>query len=384
MNSMKDRSQTMKRQGTIILIGFTLLLLQNCSPSGGADNEVTRIPVEIQEVQLGQVKQSLNYNGDIKAEFEVNVFSKIPDRIEKYYVDDGDAISRGDPIAHIVATAIEETVNQAKAALTAAKAQKANMESEFVRAQKLYREDAMSKQQYDGIQTQYEAVSAQVIQAEAGLAAAKSQLRDATVTSPISGIVGKRYYEEGDMAAPSMPVARIVQMNNVEIKVEVTESDLAYLDVGQNAEIQVRTYPDEIFVGKTTKISPILDPVTRMATVEILIPNTDHRLKPGMYAEVEITTGVIENTIVVPRHSVIESTSLERQGGQDRVVRNYYVYVIDDSSRADQRLLEVQHVNHQNIAVRSGIYVGEKLVISGQNNLRDGLPVLATENEEMK
>ena len=135
-------------------------------------------------------------------------------------------------------------------------------------------------------------------------------------------------------------------------------------------------------MGKTTKISPILDPVTRMATVEVLIPNQDHRLKPGMFAEVEVTTGIIKNTIVVPRHAVIESTSLERRDGEDSVIRNYYVYVIDDSSRAEQRLLEVQHVNHKNIAVRSGIRVGEKLVISGQNNLRDGMGVLATQNEE--
>jgi hypothetical protein len=64
------------------------------------------------------------------------------------------------------------------------------------------------------------------------------------------------------------------------------------------------------------------------------------------------------------------------------VIRNYYVYVVDDSSRAEQRLLGVRHVNHQNIAVRSGIHEGERLVISGQNNLRDGMLVLSTQNEE--
>ena len=284
----------MKRKGWILILGIFILIQYSCAPSGGTGDEETRIPVEIQEVTLGQVRQSLNYNGDIKAEFEVNVFSKIPDRIEKYYVDDGDVITQGDPIVRIAATMIEEAVNQAQAGLTAAAAQKANMGSEFTRAQKLYGEDAMSKQQFDGIQTQYEAVSAQVSQAEAGLASARSHLRDATVSSPLSGIVGKRYYEEGDMAVPTMPVARIVQMDNVEIKIEATEADLAHLDIGQTAEVKVRSYPDERFVGKTTKISPILDPVTRMATVEVLIPNQDHRLKPGMFAEVEVTTGIIK------------------------------------------------------------------------------------------
>ena len=101
------------------------------------------------------------------------------------------------------------------------------------------------------------------------------------------------------MATPALPVASVVQMDRVEIEVEATEEDLGRLAVGQKAEVQVKTYPDEIFTGEVIRISPILDPLTRMVTVEILIPNRDHRLKPGMFAEVDITTGIIEDTIVV-------------------------------------------------------------------------------------
>ena len=352
-----------------IIIGVILLLgmISGCQ-QGGQTEEQAKIPVEVVEIELGQVKQSLDYSGDIRAEFEVKVFSKIPDRITKYYVDEGDAVRAGDPIADILATQIEQAVLQAEA-------QKNNIEMEYERAEKLYRENAMSQQQYDAIKTQ-------MVQSKAALVSAKSQLKDATITAPISGIIGKRYYETGDMAAPSLPVASVVQMDKVKIEFEATEQDLGRLAVGQKAEVGVRSYPDQIFIGRVMKISPVLDPMTRMADVEVLVSNPNHRLKPGMYAELEITTGILEDVIVIPRHSVIESTSLKSENGKDRVVKNYYVYVVNDSLRAEQRKLDVDYVNHRVLAVSGGVVLGEKLVVSGQNNLREGLPVLIPETEE--
>jgi multidrug efflux pump subunit AcrA (membrane-fusion protein) len=119
-----------------------------------------------------------------------------------------------------------------------------------------------------------------------------------------------------------------------------------------------------------------------MAEVEVLVPNMDKKLKPGMYASVTVTTGILDNVIVVPRFAVIENTSLVNNNGKDKVIKNYFVYVASDSSKAEQRKLKVDYVNHVNLAVSEGLAVGEKLVVSGQNNLRDGIGVLLTDQEE--
>lgn len=122
--------------------------------------------------------------------------------------------------------------------------------------------------------------------------------------------------------------------------------------------------------------------MTRMAEIEVLLKNPEHKLKPGMYARAEVTTGMIENVIVVPRHAVIENTTMERIGGQEVVVKNYYVFVVD-SSKAEQRKLEVLYLNHQYLAVSAGITVGEMLVTLGRNNLREGtLVVIVKEGDE--
>jgi multidrug efflux pump subunit AcrA (membrane-fusion protein) len=112
-----------------------------------------------------------------------------------------------------------------------------------------------------------------------------------------------------------------------------------------------------------------------------LLDNPDHKLKPGMYAHAEVTTGMIENVIVIPRHAVIENTSLERIGGEDQVVKNYFVFVVN-GDKAVQRKLEVIYLNHEYLAISSGLQIGEKLVTVGQNNLRDGTPVVIVKEND--
>lgn len=367
----------------IILLFFSIAVLSivflNCNRPVSDKNDVSeKVPVKVQAVQLGNVIQSLSYDGDIKAEFAVKVFSKIPDRIEELYVDEGDFVNKGDPIARIFAATIVQGVRQAEARLAAAKAQESNLLLDYERAKRLSKESAMSKQQYDTIETQYQSAQAQVEQAEAALASIKSQLQDATVTAPISGIIGKRFYETGDMAAPQLPIVTIVQMDRVRIYFDATESDLGKLKLGQKAQVKVKSYPDLVFKGNVSKISPVLDPITRMVKVEILINNRDKKLKPGMFVGITVITGVLSDVIAIPRYTTIERTSLEKVKGQSVVMKNYAVFVIKDGV-AHQRDLDVEYVNNDNIAVRSGLKVGDNIVVEGQNSLRDGMQVNVVE-----
>lgn len=370
----------MKRFAVCMLVGMTsLALLQGCSQQSEKE-QVVKIPVEVMTVKNGTVVQSLNFSGDIKAELEVKVFCKIPDRIEKYFVDEGDFIQRGGPIARIYAATIEQAVKQAEAGLAAAKAQEANVRVEYERAQRLLPENAMSKQQFDLVQTQYEAAKAGLEQAQAALASVKSTLDDATVTAPIAGIIGKRYFEAGDMANPAMPVVSIVQMDRVKVTFDATETDLGQLRVGNETAVSVKSSPNEKFFGKVTKISPVLDPLTRMASVEVLVDNRDRALKPGMFGQVQVKTGELDNVMVVPRYATIETTSMEKVQGEDQVMTNYFVFVVN-GDKAEQRKLTTAYVNHVQLAVSGGIQLGEKVVTAGQANLRDGVTVTVVKED---
>jgi len=363
----------MRTISKIILPIVFLGIFVGCT--GSKKKEEVKVPVQVAKVDYGDVVQILKYTGEIQAEYEVKVFSKIPDRIEEFYVDAGTKVTAGTPIAKIYAASIEQAVRQAEGALSAAKAHEANLAAEFERAQRLFRENAMSKQQFDAIQTQFEAIKGQREQAEAGLATAKEQLANAIVKAPISGIIGERYYEAGDMANPAMPLVRIVQMERVKVILNIPEQDLGKIARGQDVVVYVRSYPDRSFKGKVHKVSPVLDSVTRLAKVEVLVPNAGYMLKPGMFAEAEIRIGVLKKVLTVPRYATIENTSMENIGGRDQVVKKYFVFVVGDSDKVEQRPIQVTYMNEVNVAVGSGLQPGETIVVSGQGSLRDGMTV---------
>ena len=365
----------------IIIVITLLVLCFGCSGNGDSEAQNGKVvPVETTVVTRGNVVQSLTFMGDVKAEQSVSIYSKVPDRIETFYVEMGDKVRKGDPIARIAAMTIEQNVRQAEAALISAKAQEANMKIEFERAERLSKEQAMSLQQFESIRTQYESIQATEEQAQAALSASKSQLDDALITSPIDGVIGKRYLEAGDMASPGMPLVSIVKMENVKITFNATEKDLIKLQIGQKATVTISALVDEKFEGNVFKISPVLDPVTRMAEIEVLVNNEKRLLRPGMYARVEVITGIIENIIMIPRFATIESTSLQKIGQTDQVVKNYYVFIVD-SNQPVQKKLNVIYVNHEWLAVRDGINVGDQLITAGQNNIRDGMTVSVVQNE---
>ncbi len=363
------------KQKAILIVVLSMFLLMGCASKKQETTVETATPVRVASIAKGELVQSIEFNGDIAAEVEVKVFSKIPNnRIEKFHVEEGDYIEKGQSIATIKAPAVTHGLEQARASLAAVKAQLENVKMEYERAERLYNENAMSKQQYDQVKTQYESTQAQLEQIQAAVRTAESSYEDASVEAPISGIIGVRYYEAGDMINMTQPLVSIVQMKKVKITFDATEEDLGKLSVGQKAEITVKSYPDTTFVGKVVKISPVLDPLTRMADVEVLINNPDYLLKPGMFGRLKVITGILSDVIVVPRYATIENTTLERKEGKDVVVKNYYVFVAADSV-AQQRKLDIEYVNHVNIAVKGGVQVGEGLIVQGQKNLKNGAKI---------
>jgi len=363
----------LKKVSFVLTSLIMLTAVVGCAKKKAA--EEVKVPVKVSAVEVGNVVQSIAYTGEIQAEFEIKVFAKVPDRIEKYYVDIGSRVAAGAPIAKIYAATLEQGVRQAEAGLAAAQAQDVNLAAEFARAERLFKENAMSKQQYDAIRTQMEAAKAQLEQAEAAVASVRDQFDETLVKAPISGIVGERYYEQGDMANPAMPLVRIVRMDRMKLILQAAEQDLGKLAIGQETEVRVKSYSDQVFKGRVSKISPVLDPMTRMARVEVLIPNPGYKLKSGMFAEAEVKIGMLKNVLTVPRYAAIENTSMETVAGLERVVKKYFVFVVSDSGKAEQRPIEVSYVNQVNIAVRSGLKKGESIVMSGQNSLRDGMAV---------
>ncbi len=188
------------------------------------------------------------------------------------------------------------------------------------------------------------------------------------VESPLAGVVGRIYVDRGTQVGPQTPVALVVDMDTVKVELGIPEKYLPAVSPGQNAEIIVDAYPGEKFTGTIVRFAPVVDLATRTAQAEILIANTGHRLKPGMFCRVQLTIENHDNVPVVLKEAVL---------GEEPEA---YVYVVE-SGVARKRKVTPGIRRGSDLEITEGLQGGERVVIMGQQRLLDGAAVKAEEAE---
>jgi RND family efflux transporter MFP subunit len=345
--------------------------------NSGKNNNLTVIPVNVRAVKSESILEKVQYLGDIEGNPSVVLYPKLTDNIIDVLVENGDFVRKGDVLGHINDAMVRISKSQAEAAYYSAKSQVENVNVEYERMRTLFNEKAISQSQWDQVITQRIVAEAGLKQAKAGLEMATTQLGYAAITAPISGYVSNLVYEPGDMATPQKPFASIHQVKTVKIAVNVTESDLGNIKVGQRCEISVNTYPDEVFNGKIGNISPVINPMTRTAEIEVQADNADLRLKPGMFARVAIITNERNNVLTIAKSATNKQTVLQRFGDNlrdERVVETYSCFVVRDGV-ALQVPIEIGIESKTRYEVVKGLDSGDLVVIMGQNNLSDSTMV---------
>lgn len=365
----------------IVLLGLASVILINsgCSnpeAKAGAESEPA-IPVEIITVDLNTIESTIQFFGNVTADKEIKVYSTVPNRITSIYVDYGDRVEAGDLLAQIDTEKITQAVTQAEAGLESAQAQFKSVDAEWQRIQTLYADNAISQSQYEAVKAQRDGAGSGVKQLKAALSAARSQLSDTRITAPIAGMVAERNFEAGDMAAPQFPLFSIVKMDPVRVEVNVIERHINIIKPGQKAWLTVSGYPDSIFAGTVKQVNPTLNPMTRTARAEIVVPNPGLILRPGMFADVNVVIAAKKAVPVIPKYAIIEKTSLNYEEGQlttNKVKINRHVFVVEDSL-ALKREITIGIEDRTGAEVINGLTGGQRLVVVGQYNLSDSARV---------
>ncbi|MBC8436308.1 MAG: efflux RND transporter periplasmic adaptor subunit [Candidatus Omnitrophica bacterium] len=184
--------------------------------------------------------------------------------------------------------------------------------------------------------------------------------------SPLTGIIGRFYVDKGENVTPQTPIAMVVEMDKVEIILDVPEKYLSRVSLEELAEIKVDAYPEGKFTGKVSKISPIVDLETRTTPIEITVNNPGHRLKSGMFADVNL---VIDERKAVP--AILKEAVMGRKP-------NLYVYVIK-AGKAVSRNISLGIRQGPYYEVKEGLDEGDLVVVMGQQRLYEGAPVRVEE-----
>ena len=187
------------------------------------------------------------------------------------------------------------------------------------------------------------------------------EFEEAKVKSPLSGTVGRLYLDKGSTISLETPVALIARMDKVKVEFSIPEKDMMKVYKEQQARVKVDAYRNRTFNGKVTRLSPVVDPVTRSAYTEVTLSNPDHSLKPGMFAEIDIVVVSSKGAVVVPKEAILE----------DSDSKSSFVFVVEGAS-AVKKVVETGISQQGLVEVKSGLTFGEKMVVTGQHYLKDG------------
>lgn len=380
---MNRESERMSKQ-RIIYIAFCLVLtLSLIAGCGGKvaeqdDEQEAGVPVAVTAAKLGVLDDATTITGKLEAMESARVVpSGAGGKVARVNVDIGDRVTRGQALIELENTIQAAQVNQAEAGVVMAESQLRLAESNYnisaanyERGKMLLQENALAKAQFE---TQYEqpyiqarenfekTAPAGLEQARAGLKSAQEAYAQTIIKSPINGVVTARNINPGEMASSAMPVLTVVNLNKVVVQANVSEDQVNELKNGQEVLVKINAVSGESFSGVITNIALASDPQTRAFPVKIQINNPEHLLKPGMFAEVQLPRER-EESVLIPREAVL--VGVERST----------VWVVKDSI-AQVREVTVGPSDGKKIVIESGLEAGEQVVISGQDNISDGIAV---------
>jgi RND family efflux transporter MFP subunit len=366
------------------------------------------MPVEFATAKRAPLSERVLVVGNLIGAATVQAVPKINGRLHSVDVQLGDAVRQGQIIAKVEDREIQEQVRQAEAAYRVAEATIRQREADLKLAQtnlernkSLLDRQLLPKQTFDDTDARHQAAVAQLDlakaqfeQSKARLDELKINLSNTLIASPVDGFVGKRFLDPGATVSPNVPVASLVDIRSVRMVANLVEKDVRRVKVGTRADIDVDAYPGETFTGRVSRVAPVFDPATRTAEMEIEVPNPGYRLKPGMYARVQLTVAVRPDAITVPSNAVVrldgkpgvfvaEARKGAATGGSGGAATG-----TAGTSSGDDKTLAAKFVaveaginDGKNVEIVSGLSDGARVITTGAGALKDGDRIVAANTE---
>lgn len=321
--------------------------------------------VAAMEAELSVWQPTLSAVGSLRAVQGVDVTTEIGGLVDNIDFNSGDHVKAGDLLVQLRIAADKAALQGLEAA---AKLARINYE----RDQKLIKKHAVSA-------SQLQEDRSKLANAEAAVAQQKAMIDKKTINAPFSGELGVRQVDLGEYVAPGTTVVTLQSLNPLYVEFSLPQQDVAKVYNGQQVVVTVDAYPDAKFVGQVNAIEPKVNRETRNFKVQATIPNEDGRLRPGMFANVDVLLPDQPKYVTLPRTAVAYNPYGD------------YVYVVQQATDKQGKpivgddgkpVLEVQqHVvrtgpsRGDQVAILKGVKPGQRVVVAGQIKLRDGARV---------
>lgn len=341
-------------------------------PGAGA-NMRPPMTVDVARTRRETVSERIMVVGNLIGAATVEVVPKVSGRLQSVPVKLGDAVRKGQTLAEVEDREIRQQVRQAEASFEVGRATVRQREADLKfaetaleRSRSLFARSLLPRQTLDDAEARYQAAEAQLDLARAQFNQSQARLDELRITlgntvipSPVDGFVAKRNLDPGGYASQNAPVVSVVDLSTVRMVANLIEKDAKRVHAGTEAAVEVDAYPGESFKGRVARVAPVFDPATRTAEMEIEVPNPTGRLKPGMYARVNLTVGVRENALVVPRNAVVD---IEGKRG----------VFVPQQNRAAFHAVQTGLQDENRVEITQGLQDGSHVITTGALALRDG------------
>jgi len=356
----------------ILLTGIFSLIGLSCGPGEKKVVPPTSegtggTPVRVVKVERRTLSEKLFFTGTIEPWQKMNIVPDIGGKVARIYVKEGDRVREGQLLAELDTQSLNLQLKQAEAAVAAAKANFEDAKKNQERMDRLFKEKAVSEQQYEKISLAYEAAQAQLEQAQAALNLLRHNLEVSQMRAPFSGVVASKNANEGDVINPMMGsfsptsgVLTLMDFSRIKISIEVSATDIAKIQRGQKAEVRVPNLPDKVFVGEVYLVTLTADAATKKFKAEIKVDNPDLLLRPGTFGEVRIEVVSRPQVLVIPQKAIID---------------NQFVFTMVDG-KAVKKPVELGFQTAEEAEVLSGLSEGDLVIVEGNFGLLDGSPVI--------
>lgn len=334
------------------VIGIILLsaLMISCLEKNKNSSFEKEISVRVIETKPSFTTDKQNYVGTVEETFSTSLSFEVPGNLASILVDEGRRVYKGQLLATLNKTNLQNTYNAAKSGLVQA-------EDAYRRIKQLHDSNSLPEVKWIEIQTTLE-------QAKSAEAIARKNLNDCNLYAPISGVITQKHVEAGSNIMPGMPVFKLVTVDKVKVKIAVPEKEISDTRQGQEAVIKVMALGNRIFKGKISEKNVVANPVSHTYEVKMELNNPTGELMPGMVCNVNINNTKSTSQLIVPNNAIQIKSSGES-----------FVWIAKEGI-AFQRIVTTGALTNEGVSIDEGLDYGEQVIVEGNQKISEGMKII--------
>lgn len=352
----------------ILIITIMMILMVSCSKDNSEQqpdkkgNKLAQITtVKLETIKPGDLQLYAGITGKLEGITDIVYYSEVAGKVSKIEKKLGDQVKKGEAIAILDAKNYKISYDQAKADMKSSEATLDAAKIKLETTEKLFKNGQVSKYELTNDQSNVKKAEAGYAGAKANVEKAKLNYDNSKFLSPVNGSITQLNIKEGQFIGMGQPVASIVNCEKLLIKTGVSEQDVMQVKKGNIVNIR-HNGDGKIIKGKVIGLGKKPDG-SGTYPVEIEFDNNEHGLLPGMIVEGEIETVMLTDKIYTDFDNIIEEFA------------KYYVFVVNDEGIATKRQIEIEKKYGNKTIIKSGLEIGDKIVVSGIETLTNGQKV---------